>query len=149
MCVCARVCLHTLDSLKIITTDIPEQCLLPRCFSCLLIAGDNDLAAMRATWAKALGCAAGTGTLSAQGCPGAGGLCWSATYWSGVLPSPARPELAFTAAVAKLVQGKKWQNRWNPIFGKQDSITVSASNFTDYTSLSMQRHVWSPFSKGE
>lgn len=73
MCVCARVSAHV--SLKIITTDIPEQCLLHRCFSCLVIAGDNDLAAMRASWAKALGCAAGTGTLSAQGCPGAGGLC--------------------------------------------------------------------------
>lgn len=73
MCVYARVSARI--SLKIITTDILEQCLLPRCFSCLVIAGDNDLAAMRATWAKPLGCAAGTGTLSAQGCSGAGGLC--------------------------------------------------------------------------
>lgn len=147
VCMCVRV--SACISLKIITTDIPYQRLLPRCFSCLVIAGDNNLAVMRANWAKPLGWAAGTGKLSTQGCSGAGGLCWSATYRNGVLPSPARPELAFTTALAKLVQRKIWQDKWNPIFGKQDSISVSASNFTDYTSLSLLRHLWSPFSKDE
>lgn len=125
--------------------------LLSRCFSCIwvVISGDDNLAALSANWAKPLWCTSGIRKLSTRVSPRAGGLCWSATYWNIVVPNPACPKLAFPIALAKLVQGKKWQYKWNPIFGKQDSISVSASNFTDYSSLSMRMRVRSPFPKEE
>ena len=99
MCVCAHVSVNYQGYTLTV--------LLPRCFSCLVITIDNNLGAILANWAKPLRCTTGAGRLSTHVSSRAGGLCWSAIYWNAVLPSPARPELAFTIALAKLVQGKK------------------------------------------